>query len=58
MYEIIDKYIDKLMQSKPDIPLWNIEVIRQGKKPSWNYIDGCMLTSLIDMYKTTKQKFT
>ena len=56
MYEIIDKYIDKLMQSKPDMPLWNIEVIRQGKKPSWNYIDGCMLTSLIDMYKTTKQK--
>ena len=56
MYEIIDKYIDKLMQSEPDMPLWNIEVIRQGKKPSWNYIDGCMLTSLIDMYKTTHQK--
>ena len=56
MYEIIDKYIDKLMTSEPDKPLWNIEVIRQGKKPAWNYIDGCMISSLIQMYKTTKNE--
>lgn len=54
MYEIINKYIDKLMTSDPAAPLWNIEVIRSGKKPAWNYIDGCMTTSLIEMYKTTK----
>ena len=30
--ELIDKYIDKLMTSKPGEPLWNIEAIRQGKK--------------------------
>ena len=53
MYEIINKYIDKLMTSSPDMPLWNIEAIRHGKKPVWNYIDGCMTTSLIEMYKTT-----
>ncbi|MGM9969179.1 MAG: glycoside hydrolase family 105 protein [Anaeroplasma sp.] len=56
MYEIINKYIDKLMTSSPDMPLWNIEAIRSGKKPVWNYIDGCMMTSLLEMYKTTKEQ--
>lgn len=56
MYEVIDKYIDKLMTSEPGKPLWNIEVILQGKKPGWNYIDGCMTSSLLEMYKTTKNK--
>ena len=56
MYEIIDKYIDKLMTSQPDLPLWNIEAIHQGKKPVWNNIVGCMMTSLIEMYKTTKNE--
>ncbi len=56
MYEIIDRYIEKLMTSKPDKPLWNIEAIKQGKKPSWNYIDGCMMVSLLELYKTTKEE--
>lgn len=56
MYEIINKYIDKLMTSKPNQPLWNIEVIRSGKESVWNYIDGCMMTSLMEMYKTTKDE--
>lgn len=56
MNEIINRYIDKLMTSDPAMPLWNIEVIRSGKKPAWNYIDGCMMTSLIEMYKTTKEE--
>ena len=56
MYEILDKYIEKLMTSKPDMPLWNIEAIKQGKKLAWNYIDGCMTASLIELYKTTKDK--
>ena len=48
MYEKIDRYIDKLLDgSTPDAPLWNIESIRQGKKPGWNYIDGCMITALL-----------
>ncbi len=55
MYTVINKYIDKLMTSQPDKPLWNIEAIRQGKTPAWNYIDGCMMTSLIELYKTTKE---
>lgn len=56
MYQIIRKYIDKLMTSSPFLPLWNIESIRQGKKPGWNYIDGCMMTSLLELYKTTKEE--
>ncbi len=56
MYEIIEKYLDKLMTSSPDLPLWNIEAIHHGKKPVWNYIDGCMMTSLLEMYKTTKNE--
>ncbi len=55
-YSAIDNYIDYLMTSKPDMPLWNIESIKQGKKPAWNYIDGCMMTSLIEMYKSTGDK--
>ena len=56
MYEVIDKYIDKLMTSAPDKPLWNIETIKLGKKPGWNYIDGCMTSSLIELYKTTGRR--
>ncbi|MBR4496505.1 MAG: glycoside hydrolase family 88 protein [Acholeplasmatales bacterium] len=56
MYEVLDKYIDKLMTSAPDMPLWNIESIKHGKKPGWNYIDGCMTASLIELWKTRKDK--
>ena len=56
MYEIIDKYIDKLITSDPARPLWNIESIKLGKPTRWNYIDGCMMTSLIELYKLTGEK--
>lgn len=52
MYERIDAYIDRLVaESTWDAPIWNIESIRQGKKPHWNYIDGCMITALIEISK-------
>ncbi len=57
MYEQIDSYIEKLLSSStPDAPLWNIESIRQGKKPHWNYIDGCMITALICAGEITGEK--
>lgn len=57
MYELIDKYIEKLItQSTPELPLWNIEAIKGGKTPHWNYIDGCMMTSLLELYKQTGEK--
>ena len=56
-YSIIDKYIDRLIQdTKPEAPIWNIENIRHGKAPAWNYIDGCMMTSLYTIYKLTGDK--
>ena len=56
MYELIDKYIEKLItQSTPECPLWNIELMRNGKEPKWNYIDGCMMISLLSLYDQTKE---
>lgn len=57
MYEKIDRYIDRLLDgSTPDAPLWNIENIRLGKKPAWNYIDGCMITALLCASEITGEK--
>lgn len=54
MYSKIDAYIEKLLNnSTPDAPIWNIESIRQGKAPHWNYIDGCMITSLLEIGRIT-----
>lgn len=57
MYEEIDRYIDRLLDgSTPDAPLWNIENIRLGKQPAWNYIDGCMITALLCASEITGEK--
>lgn len=49
--EILDRYIDQLLKnSTPQAPAWNIEKIRQGRKPSWNYIDGCMIKAILELY--------
>lgn len=54
MYDRIEKYVDFLIDnSTPERPYWNIESIRQGKKPHWNYIDGCMMTALWNLYILT-----
>ncbi len=56
-YTIIDRYIDRLINdTTPDAPVWNIENLQHGKKPGWNYIDGCMMTSLYAIYKQTGDK--
>ena len=54
--EILDRYIRQLIEgSSPEAPLWNIEKIKAGKKPSWNYIDGCMIKALIELYHITHE---
>ena len=51
----IEKYIEELMEkSTPDRPIWNIEKIMQGLKSTWNYIDGCMIKAILEMYAITK----
>lgn len=53
----IESYLQRIMaESTPDRPLWNIEKIRQGKVNGWNYIDGCMMIALLNMYRITGQK--
>ena len=54
---MIVKYIDELLEkSTPDRPLWNIEKIRAGKKATWDYIDGCMIKAVLEMYAITKDE--
>lgn len=53
--KILDHYIEQLLEkSSPQAPVWNIEKINQGQKPSWNYIDGCMIKALLELYHISK----
>ncbi len=50
--DILDHYIDQLLaKSSPQAPIWNIEKLRKGAKPSWNYIDGCMIKAILELYQ-------
>ncbi len=54
MYENIERYVlEMVRQSTPERTVWNMEKLRQGKPASWNYIDGCMLTALVNMTEVT-----
>ena len=54
---VIDTYIEQLMtDSTAEIPVWNIEKARAGKKSGWDYIDGCMILALLEFYDTTKDE--
>ncbi len=56
-YSLIAQYIERLIDdSTPAAPIWNIENIKHGKPAGWNYIDGCMMTSLYTIYKQTGNK--
>lgn len=55
---MIQEYIDRMLLSTPEKPLWNQEMIRQNKKANWNYIDGCMMTAFLKLYdKTENSKY-
>ncbi|MDY3196275.1 MAG: glycoside hydrolase family 88 protein [Paracholeplasma sp.] len=55
--KLINDFIEKLItESTPELPLWNIESIKHGKEPAWNYVDGCMMTSLLELHKETKEE--
>ena len=55
--DILDRYIDQLLEkSTPQAPVWNLEKIRAGKKPSWNYMDCCMIKAIIELYHITKNE--
>ena len=53
----IERYVERIMaESSPDRPLWNIEKIKEGKINGWNYIDGCMMIALLNLYRITGEK--
>lgn len=55
--ELFEKYIDELMEkSTLDVPAWNIEKAKAGLKGGWNYIDGCMILALLEIYQATGEK--
>lgn len=55
--KILDNYIDQLLEkSTPQAPVWNIEKIKSGGKSTWNYIDGCMIKAIIELYHITGNK--
>ena len=54
MYEEIHQYVHELIaHSSPERTAWNIEQVRQGKPTTWNYIDGCMMTALLQLSRIT-----
>lgn len=55
--DIIVKYIDELLEkSTPEVPMWNIEKLKHGGKSTWNYIDGCMIKAVLEMYAISKEE--
>ncbi len=57
--KLLTEYLDYLLaNSDAEHPMWNIEKVRQGKPNKWNYIDGCMITSVLRLYAFTgEQKY-
>ena len=59
MMKILDHYIDQLLdKSTPQAPVWNIEKIKNGGASTWNYIDGCMIKAILELYHIPKMKNT
>ena len=57
MYEQIEAYVKSLIrESTPQKTVWNIEKVREGKPATWNYIDGCMITALMEVSKITGEE--
>lgn len=55
--KILDSYIDQLLdKSTPQAPVWNLEKIREGAKSTWNYMDGCMIKAILELYHITKNQ--
>lgn len=56
MQKIID-FVDRLLAvSTPEAPAWNVEHTMEGKETKWNYIDGCMIKAILDLYYATNEQ--
>jgi len=52
-------YMDHLIEtSDAQSPQWNLERIRSGQPNQWNYIDGCMINAVLQLYQCSgKEKY-
>ena len=56
-YQDVRVFFDQLLAaSSPTHPAWNQEVLLGHIKPSWNYIDGCMMKAVLELYYSTKER--
>lgn len=52
--KIVESYIKNLvLPSEPAFPMWNMENFIFRKKPKWNYIDSCIIKSVLMLYEIT-----
>ncbi len=52
---MIERYINQLLEeSTPQRPAWNIE--KKNEEASWNYVDGCMIKAVLELYGATKEE--
>jgi len=50
-------FVDSLLAtSTPQAPAWNVEHTLGGRPPKWNYIDGCMIKAILDLYYATGEE--
>lgn len=50
----IRAYLDGLLDaSVPNRPAWNQELLLGHQEPAWNYVDGCMILAVLEMYGIT-----
>ena len=55
--EKIKSFVDNLLKaSTPEAPAWNIEHVLEKKGARWNYIDGCMIKAVLDVYYALGEK--
>ncbi|MCR5790804.1 MAG: glycoside hydrolase family 88 protein [Lachnospiraceae bacterium] len=52
--KLLESYIGYLLaHSDAERPIWNRELLRSGNPNQWNYIDGCMIASVLKLYQMT-----
>ncbi|MCL1997358.1 MAG: glycoside hydrolase family 88 protein [Turicibacter sp.] len=50
-------FTDRLIASStPAAPAWNVEHVLEKKAAAWNYVDGCMVKAVLDLFHATREK--
>jgi len=54
--KILDYTISLMESSTPERPAWNAELLMGHVDFKWNYVDGCMMKAILDIYEATGDK--